>query len=206
MATFNKFWQADFATLDPGVETPNTTELHALIADEISPTVLQSIDTEVTSPLPGSAGNFDIITDIALTGPQQTAVEAILDAHTGLLSGEGDGDTTLTVPDTVLVGHLVYLTGLDAADRADNGNGTTGSAVGIVTSKPTTTTARIKTSGEVGGLSGMTPSSMQFLGTNGERIEFGALPTATGSVWQELGVAVSPTVILLDIERPTVRS
>jgi len=104
----------------------------------------------------------------------------------------------------VVVGELVYASGSFAADEADNSAVGTGPAIGIVTAKPTTTTATVAFAGEVSVLSGLTVGADFFMGTNGSIILAGVLPTATGSVIQKVGVAVSTTTLLLNIQLPVV--
>lgn len=193
MAVLARTWPADFVALTEVV--PDGGILHQAIEASIDPKVVQAIDIEQTSV---STGLVDIVTDIALSGPEIAAVDIILDAHTGVATtGE---DVTYTCPLSLGVGDLVYLTGDTAIDKADNAAESTGPVIGIVVSKPTTTTAQIKSSGAVDGLTGMTAGEEQFLGTNGNRIESGALPTAVGSVVQHIGVAVSATTIKLALK------
>lgn len=103
--------------------------------------------------------------------------------------------TIFTVPAAVVVGDLVYLTGADTADRADNTSETTTPARGIVLSKPTSTTAILVTSGEVSGFSGLTPGANQFLGTAGGLIESVAA-LIDGNFVQRVGEAINATTLL----------
>lgn len=101
------------------------------------------------------------------------------------------------VPSGVTVGDLVYATGADAADLADNSAVSSMPCFGIVIAKPTATTATLAFMGLVAGLSGMTPGLEQYVGTTGARVEAGSLPSALGSVIQQVGIAISPTTMIL---------
>lgn len=121
--------------------------------------------------------------------------DASLKALYALVSG---GVSTFVVPSAVSVGDLVYQAGGDyTADRADNSSTSTSPAVGVVTSKPTSTSAVVRFWGELALFSGMTPGLEQFLGTTGGLVEPGSLPSSPGSVIQRVGVALNATTLLL---------
>jgi hypothetical protein len=103
-----------------------------------------------------------------------------------------------TVPSAASVNDLVYSTGAFTADRADNSATTTAPGIGIVTAKPSSTTATLAYSGVVGGFTGLTPGADLFIGTLGAIIEAGALPTTPGSVVQKIGIAIDTTTLLLN--------
>ncbi len=105
--------------------------------------------------------------------------------------------TVFTVPSAVALGDLVYLTGTDSADRADNTALSTTPVRGLVLSKPTSTTAILLYYGEIGLFSGLTPGALQFLGTAGGLIEAGGLASLVdGNVIQRAGEAVNSTTLL----------
>lgn len=117
--------------------------------------------------------------------------------------GDGaDVSETLTVPTAVSVNDIVYITGDYTADRADNGAVGTTPGIGVVISKPTSTTAKIRFYGVLSGFSGMTPGAAQFLGSLGALIEPGSLPSTPGSVIQRLGMALSATVLAFEPSEP----
>lgn len=137
--------------------------------------------------------------------PFTGTLDTIDDASAGIdISKLQSAAGAYAVDTGVAVGELVYVTGSFAADEADNSSISTGPAVGLVTSKPTTTTATVAFAGEVNVLSGLTAGSDYFMGTAGSVILAGALPTASGSVVQKLGVAVTTTILLLNIQLPVV--
>lgn len=113
----------------------------------------------------------------------------------GSLSSGGVETRTLTVPSDVAVGDLVYVTGSDTADKADNTAVSTSESIGVVINKPTTVSADVKFYGLISGLSGMTPGYSQFLGIEGGIIE-SSLPTTVGYVIKKIGVAITSSVLL----------
>ena len=122
------------------------------------------------------------------------AINDMVDAIQGLTIGGAaatlvSGPGQYTVPMACVVSDLVYITGANAASKADNTGVATMPCMGIIVDKPTPTTATIAYAGMIGGLAGMTPGAMQFVGAAGARIEAGALPSAPGSVIQQIGVA-----------------
>lgn len=108
---------------------------------------------------------------------------------------------TYTVPGSVSVGDVIYVTGSNTADRASNAAvATARGAVGIVVQKPTGTTAVAILAGEVGTLSGLTAGVAYFLGTNGALVA--VPPTSAGSVVRRIGVAKNATTLSLTIGEP----
>jgi hypothetical protein len=120
-------------------------------------------------------------------------------AGTGVDSGVG----AFTVPAGVAVGEIVYVTGAFAADRADASAAATAKAIGIVIAKPAATTATVRYFGEVSGFVGLTPGALYYLDTTAGQISLTA-PSSPGEVVQNVGQALSTTVLLLDIDRPEV--
>lgn len=104
-----------------------------------------------------------------------------------------------TVPLAVTVGQVVRVTTADNADVADADTTATVPVVGIVISKPTTTTAIVRYVGEVTGLAGLTAGSVYFLSTTAGAIT-ATPPATTGNVVQKIGVARSATVLALHID------
>ncbi len=101
-------------------------------------------------------------------------------------------------------GQLVYSDGSLTADLADNGDLSTSPAIGIIRVKPTATTATVTFSGRLAIFAGLTVGADYFMGTSGSTITAGSLPAAAGSVIQKIGVAVSATTLLLNIQLPVV--
>ena len=99
---------------------------------------------------------------------------------------------------------LMYASGSLAATVADNSSLATSPAIGLVLDKPTATTATVLFAGKIAAFAGLTIGADYFMGTAGSIITAGSLPTASGSVIQKIGVAVSATTLLLNIQLPVV--
>jgi hypothetical protein len=126
---------------------------------------------------------------------QKVVLSAPIPVSTTPMSNQVLASTIFTVPVATAVGDLVYLTGANTADRADNTSLTTAPARAVITSKPTTTTAVLMLLGELGGFSGMTPGAQQFLGTTGGLIE-SVSGLVAGNVVQNIGEAINATTLL----------
>jgi hypothetical protein len=72
-----------------------------------------------------------------------------------------------TCPAPVAVGNAVYLSAANAVDLADGTNGSKMPAIGIVVSKPTTTSCIVQHAGECDSVSGLTPGSTYYAGVGG---------------------------------------
>ncbi len=107
--------------------------------------------------------------------------------------------TVYTVPTAVAIRDLVYLTGPNSADRADNTTQSTTPARGVVFSKLTPTSAILLYSGELGGFSGLTVAEL-FLGTLGGLIDqTGLSALVSGNVKQSVGEAINSTTLLFQL-------
>lgn len=58
--------------------------------------------------------------------------------------------------------------------------------------------------GIIPGFTGLTIGAGQFLGTGGDIVESGSLPTGTGDIVQKVGVAVSATEVAVEIGHVTI--
>lgn len=132
------------------------------------------------------------------------------DYDTYWVAGGGGGPTTsapklIVVFNTDLstaVGDLVRVTGASFVSTvADNMNTTIPNGIfGVVTSKPTTTTAGVIFAGVQSGYSGFTtglPLFVQSDGTPGHTV-----PTISGRIVHEIGFAVSTTEFFVDLKSP----
>jgi len=108
-----------------------------------------------------------------------------------------------TVPSGLQLRRLVYLTGPDTVEHADNSAIATAPVIGMSIEKPTSTTATIVFYGVITGFTGLTPGTDLFLGTDGQII-VPPLPTTPGTVIQKVGQALTSTVLLLDPDTPVV--
>jgi hypothetical protein len=105
--------------------------------------------------------------------------------------------TIYTVPAASAVGSLIHLTSATAAVLADNTILTTLPIVGVVASKPSTTTAIIQSIGFIDGLSGLVAGSSYYLSTAGSITN--TPPTTPGTALYPVGVARSATRLELMI-------
>jgi hypothetical protein len=103
-------------------------------------------------------------------------------------------DVSLEVSDWVAIGTTDNEVVLADASSADT------PAIGVITEKPTTTTAKVMISGEFDGFSGLTPRDRIFLSTvAGEHVinqDFAPVPYGYKLV-QRLGVAKSSTSVIV---------
>lgn len=120
--------------------------------------------------------------------------------------GGGTGSTpgvySATCPELALVGDLVRpVAGVGTAvDFIDVLDMTKMPAVGVVTSKPSSTTATVQTSGIVTGIfSGLDPGKMYFAGRNSRPALPAALVPTTGELLfhQPIGLAIDYTIMLM---------
>lgn len=102
---------------------------------------------------------------------------------------------TLTVPATVNVGDLLYLTGIDSADKADNTSASTMPAVAVCVGKQSSTTAEVIYFGEVNLYTGLTPGTIQYVGINGGLTE---TPPVSPDVSQQVGEALNTTTLVFN--------
>ena len=107
-------------------------------------------------------------------------------------SGAGE----FSSPVGLVVGKLAYISGSGAIVAADNGSASTRAEV-VVIGKPTSTTATVAYIGSVPGVfTGLTPGSIYFLGSAGALVDEGSLPSTSGSIIQQVGVAVDAVTLL----------
>jgi hypothetical protein len=117
--------------------------------------------------------------------------------------GSGGGGASLTGTYTcdagVAVNDWVYVDGAGAAQKARADAAGTGGAIGIVTAKPTGTTATVQFAGEVT-LSGLTAGSAYFLSPTTAGAMTATAPSTVGQFVQRLGRAKSATVLLIQVD------
>lgn len=110
--------------------------------------------------------------------------------------GIGSFPGVFTVPIAVAVGDVVYSTGANSADVADDSTIARLPALGVVLEKPTPTTATVFYRGEVNVLSGLTPGATYFVGTLGAVTT--TPPSAVGRYIQSVGVAIDSDTLFFD--------
>ena len=98
-----------------------------------------------------------------------------------------------------VVGEPVYMFGSDDVRKADASDITTAKVVGFVETKPSTTTAWIKTAGPLNGIfSGLEIGSDYFLDTNAGAMVTN-VPTGSGEVIVALGKALTATSFIVNL-------
>lgn len=100
-----------------------------------------------------------------------------------------------TVAVSVVVGDVVYQSGVDQAAVADNANIATMPVLGIVIDKPTATTATVRYRGEVPLYVGLTPGK-QFMASTGAFAP--APPSTVGFFMHQVGTAINTTTLVLN--------
>lgn len=110
--------------------------------------------------------------------------------------------TLWNCPLTVAVGDSVYQTGANAVDQADNGSTATMPCVGVVLSKPTTTSCLVTRQGIVNGYppGSFTPKETYFVGTTGSIVDGPGVPTTPGTVVHEIGFAKNDTSLVVTLD------
>jgi hypothetical protein len=107
-----------------------------------------------------------------------------------------------TCPPTVGLRDVVYLSSDDAVDKADADAGNPG--IGLVASKPTSTTCWVVQSGSMAGFppASFTAGETLYLGLAGAIMDVSGLAgLASGAIIQELAFAISDTEISILVDR-----
>ena len=104
---------------------------------------------------------------------------------------------------TDIVGDLVYVTGAEAVARVDPTLSAKMPAVGVIVKKPASTRALVQFSGAVTVLGALTPGLRYFVGATGQPAA--APPAGPGRRYaQPVGIALAPSVLMLNMQDPTV--
>jgi len=114
------------------------------------------------------------------------------------VGGEAGTEVIYNCASGIKKGDVVYISGIDTVDLADNNNLTTVPCIGMVESKPSSTTCKVKNSGEIEGLAfSITPGQKYYLGTAGGVTT--TPPTASNTIVQIIGVGVKTGVMLMTL-------
>ncbi len=135
----------------------------------------------------------DLINDLYGTTPVPTPDPTPTpgEAQNNILS------TAYSCNSSIAVNDVVYISSSNTVGLADNNGSNTFPVIGIVTSKPTTTTCIICLFGEIT-LSGLTAGVSYYLSSTAGAMTV-TPPTASGSIIQILGVAKTSTIFSLNI-------
>lgn len=112
-------------------------------------------------------------------------------------------DGTYGCAPSVAVGNVVFLAGTNFVSLANASVIASTPALGIVTSKPSTSTCVVRSYGPVT-LAGLTPGATYYLAAT-DGLVTATAPSGVGAVVQPLGVATSATTLFLQITRRTNR-
>lgn len=115
------------------------------------------------------------------------------------LSGKSDKDLLLDRDPAVAVGDAVYLDSPNHVNRANAGSVATAPAIGFVSSLVGATQCRVRTEKFLSGFAGLTAGLQVFMGLAPGAVTQVA-PSLVGEVVQNLGLAVNPTTIIIDVE------
>ncbi len=144
------------------------------------------------------AENFDLV----LKAEEQLLNLGIFPGGAGsTVSGATSGTFLADMPSGVIVGELVYISGVSVAgvyqvDKIDISDFSKLPAVGVVITKATSTQGSIQWLGEVQSVfTGMTPGKIQFASASGGITE--TPPSTAGEHIQKIGVALDAGVLLL---------
>jgi hypothetical protein len=152
-------------------------------------TITRPIATKITVSKAGAIGTTisKIITKVVQSGVG-------LQGATG--AAGGGVEATYACPATVAVADLVMLVGSNQVDRTDNGSPATCDALGFVISKPSSTQAVVRSSGQAAVFTGLTPAQRYWVGSAGALT---ATPPNTGVV-QQVSKAVTATILHIAIQ------
>lgn len=102
-----------------------------------------------------------------------------------------------TVLAGVAIGTVVRISAADTVSAADAGAIATMPAIGVITAKPTSTTATVQWVGEISLFAGLIPGRVYFVDSAGAITA--TAPVATGTVVQRLGVAKDASTLILQV-------
>lgn len=115
----------------------------------------------------------------------------------------GGGLFDATCDASIAVGDLVYLSSANTVALANIDDDASGRVVGMVDAKHATTTARVRTSGKVNGLTGLTAGTRYYCSSAG--VPTDTRPTGTEGAPKlatSIGVAINSTTLALSIAPP----
>lgn len=115
---------------------------------------------------------------------------------TMLPTGVGPDTQSITASEAIAAGALVNVwnnAGAIAVRNADNSSPSKAACGFVLQAVASGAPATVYFGGVLSGVAGLTPGQSYFLGSAGAIIPAAALPTATGSLTQSVGVAISAT-------------
>lgn len=172
------------------------------------------------SPVTGPSGSFSAGGDLTGTSSNQTVVglqtvpvSAVPPTLGQVLTFDGvnweaatpAGSAATSIDElygcvvTVAVGDAVYMSAPSTVDKANASSVSTAPAIGIVSSKPSGTTAYVRVSGSISGFVGLATGQKYFLGTTAGGVTTTPVDTP-GNIAQVIGVATSTTTLMINPE------
>jgi hypothetical protein len=135
-------------------------------------------------------------------GGDPTQINVAVTGGGGGGGGPVPAGDTFTCPGSVAVKDVVYISASGTVDKAFAGSiGQTPDAIGIVDSKPTSTSALVIYLGRSSSIfSGLTPNTTYFLSATTPGAITATAPTATGTKVQEIGQGLTATVLFVDVD------
>jgi len=119
-------------------------------------------------------------------------------------TGGARGDA-YTCPSAVGVGDVVYMSAANTVDRAFGGVPPTLQAIGVVITKPTTTTARVLGDGHSGDIyTGLSFGTIYYLSSTTPGKISATPASAPGERFQAIGTASSATSLAIGVDRTSV--
>jgi hypothetical protein len=125
---------------------------------------------------------------------------ALGDFLNALTPGGSTSDPVYDCSSSVGTGDVVYFSADNFVSKAlAGGGGKTDPAIAIVRGKLSSTQAIVAQIGEVGGFSGLVHGKKYFVSATTPGVITDVSPDATGEFSQQVGIAASPNVLLVNI-------
>lgn len=173
-----------------------------------SGTTSPSTGTDLLLGTPSDGTFTDGLLPLESSATIANTIDAINEALQNIsAAGSGASVISITADSSTAVGDLVYIDGNGIAQRAIATSAVTSRVVGFILTKPDSTTARITQYG-LSNRSGLITGLKYYLSANSPgQVQVNA-PTAAGTIIKQIGVAVSTSTILFNINKTpvTVRS
>jgi len=200
------------ASLTPDI--PGTYLVRLRTWKDAGATILDDVDRAVTFvryvPIPTwripAAGETTEVDPLRGWADEVNDILAYIQANIGVAASAtyiASAPGGFAVPVGVAVGDVVYATGIDTADKADNaGIATARSIPGVVIAKPTPTSATVCYAGEAAVYAGLTAGATYYLGTAGALTT--TAPVLSPTVARRIGVAKNATTLVVGLGEPII--
>lgn len=122
---------------------------------------------------------------------------ALVSADTG--AADPAVSETYDCPSTVAVRDVVYLSGAGTVDKARADSAATMPAIGVVLSKPSSTTCVVKAMDSVDGFTGLTADTLQYVSPTTAGALTETAPTTAGQLVQQVGFSRNTTTLVVQL-------